>query len=286
MFCCKEAPSADGHESGKGGVGKANPTKRRAGSTEMQNTIYLLKGRIFLNNVVKTSIVPDDYLLEIWWRGENDMEFMKLCCQNEEQRTLWQTKIDRQITESTARRLAERAVAASNRVATTPNQAAITPDHAHSYSPLLSAYLNSQARYLNNGAPKDQTFERTTPPEVKSIQPPERSRARVSGTDGPAMVPHRQNALLIPPTQAASMVNSTPKPELTSRSRTSLTGLRAKSTDKPAGAPASISSGGKRQSGLFRGISSIVSTKNNVRHPMISVNYTNASKSYSDHMII
>ncbi|KAG8728540.1 hypothetical protein FRC12_021662 [Ceratobasidium sp. 428] len=255
MFCCKEVPSADGHESGKGGAGKAHLTRRPAGSAEMQNTIYLLKGRIFLNNVVKTSIVPGDYSLEIWWRGENDMEFMKLCCQNEEQRKLWQTKIDRQITESMARRLAERAVVASNRVTKTPNRAAITPDHAHSYSPILSAYLNSRADYLNDSAPKDQTSERTTPPEVKSIQPTERSReqghersrARASGADGPAMVPRRQNALLVLLVQAASIVSSTPEPELISRSRTSLLGLRAKSTDKSAGSPASTPSEGKRQ---------------------------------------
>ena len=50
------------------------------------------------------------YPLAVWWKGDDDLEFFTLRCRHEDQRTQWQTEINRLITEAAHRRASERGV--------------------------------------------------------------------------------------------------------------------------------------------------------------------------------
>ncbi|KAI0030762.1 hypothetical protein K488DRAFT_53500 [Vararia minispora EC-137] len=76
-------------------------------------TPLLLKGRIYLNNVtdaksVVTAARSGSYSLNIWWKGDDDLEFFTLRCRNEEQVRQWETSVKRLIERLALRRASER----------------------------------------------------------------------------------------------------------------------------------------------------------------------------------
>jgi cell division control protein 24 len=156
ILCCKDAPiQPNGKKSRQNGSILKKPPSAIAlavgfGPPPKRNTPLLLKGRIFLNNVTKAipvsprnstgeqsvllldrSInlahsaggpVVSSYALEVWWRGDDDLEYFTLRCRTEEQLKLWETQINRLIKEVMSRRHAERGVhrAASQANSTNP----------------------------------------------------------------------------------------------------------------------------------------------------------------------
>ncbi|TRM69275.1 hypothetical protein BD626DRAFT_421369 [Schizophyllum amplum] len=128
ILCCKEV-----HPQGQNGtkkVSKSNSLLKKQGPPIMQSgssaskrtTPLLLKGRIFLSNVTQAVPVPArssvsgsasgmnsvTYPLAVWWKGDDDLEFFTLRCRHEDQRSQWQTEINRLITEAAQRRASER----------------------------------------------------------------------------------------------------------------------------------------------------------------------------------
>lgn len=73
-----------------------------------------LKGRIFMNNIVGINAVgrsggfPDNpigtYSLQVWWRGESEVESFSLKCKNDEQLRLWQNALQKLLDDLTMRR--------------------------------------------------------------------------------------------------------------------------------------------------------------------------------------
>jgi cell division control protein 24 len=118
ILCCKEDTSAAGNNNKK--VGKSNsllkkphangsPMSGFAGGSKKKTTPLLLKGRIYLNNVTKANVVsPGSYSLNIWWKGDDDLEFFTLRCRNEEQVKQWETAVKRLIERVAMRRASER----------------------------------------------------------------------------------------------------------------------------------------------------------------------------------
>ncbi|KAG8861688.1 hypothetical protein FRB96_002645 [Tulasnella sp. 330] len=109
ILCCKEVPSAgaatpgDKRKSGKSNsmlkksLDKATPTASGAAGKKRM-TPLVLKGRIFLNNV--TSAMPsrkDGHALQLWWRGDDDVEYFTLRCRTEEQLKQWESTVNRLI---------------------------------------------------------------------------------------------------------------------------------------------------------------------------------------------
>ncbi|WFD25359.1 Guanine nucleotide exchange factor for Cdc42p [Malassezia nana] len=90
-------------------VSDAGAAGRRDSQAPLQ-----LKGRIFLNNIVRiqalerpssgldTHAAP--YPLQVWWRGEADVESFSLRCKNEEQLRLWHSTLQKLLDEVQARR--------------------------------------------------------------------------------------------------------------------------------------------------------------------------------------
>ncbi|KAI0041006.1 hypothetical protein FA95DRAFT_1591168 [Auriscalpium vulgare] len=128
ILCCKEDIGA-GYYGKK--VGKSNsilkkpqtPTSAMGpapGSSKKKTTPLLLKGRIYLNNrqwrviplifVMSSAeqIYTGAYSLNIWWKGDDDLEFFTLRCRNEEQVRQWETSVKRLIERVAMRRASER----------------------------------------------------------------------------------------------------------------------------------------------------------------------------------
>ncbi|EIM81079.1 uncharacterized protein STEHIDRAFT_86345 [Stereum hirsutum FP-91666 SS1] len=121
ILCCKEDPTPGGANGKK--VGKSNsilkkPQTPTASQTapgvsgaKKKTTPLLLKGRIYLNNVTdaKSIITAGTYSLNVWWKGDDDLEYFTLRCRNEEQVKLWENSIKRLIERLASRRASERA---------------------------------------------------------------------------------------------------------------------------------------------------------------------------------
>ncbi|KAG8762791.1 hypothetical protein FRC12_008844 [Ceratobasidium sp. 428] len=195
ILCCKIS-SASSQESSKGRAGKENPTTtRRSVPAEAQNISYMLKGRIFVSKLAKTSTVPGECSLQVWWRGDEETESMTLHFRSEERHRLWQTNIDQLIAKSPVR-------------PSKPEQVATTLD-------------------------------------------------QITATS--TVIPQQQNA----PAQVASTTSPRSRPEPTSRPQASPPGLLDRSaTNISMGSPR-LSLEGQRQSGLFKGINSILFAKKN-----------------------
>jgi cell division control protein 24 len=135
ILCCKEDTSGTGSNNKK--VSKSNSLLKKpqangplvsglAGGSKKKMTPLLLKGRIYLNNVTEAKVVspgnltvlsPLSYLslawlgsysLNIWWKGDDDLEFFTLRCRNEEQVKQWETAVKRLIEKVAMRRASER----------------------------------------------------------------------------------------------------------------------------------------------------------------------------------
>ncbi|CAG7854823.1 Rho guanine nucleotide exchange factor scd1 [Serendipita indica DSM 11827] len=119
ILCCKDAtaPSANNKKVGKSnsilkkqstgpGVPPGGLLAGGAAAAKKKTTPLLLKGRIFLNNVTQATPTnqPTPYSLQVWWRGDDDLEFFTLRCRTEEQVKQWETVITRLIQEVQAKR--------------------------------------------------------------------------------------------------------------------------------------------------------------------------------------
>lgn len=136
ILCCKEAVPPEGSDrnstSGKKGgksnslLSKKNSTANSAlpppslgASAKKRTTPLLLKGRIFLSNVTKAQGHIDKnegrYGLEVWWRGDEDLEFFTLRCRTEEQMRMWETNVNQLVQLEQQKQKAERALRAAER---------------------------------------------------------------------------------------------------------------------------------------------------------------------------
>ncbi|KAF8629394.1 hypothetical protein AX15_003449 [Amanita polypyramis BW_CC] len=127
ILCCKEVSPNTQSGSKKGG--KSNSILKKQGtstafslsgtySSQRRSTSLVLKGRIFLGNVTQAisvpakttgaSGIPTHYPLQVWWKGDDDLEFFTLRCRREDQMRQWETQINRLIKELAQRRAMER----------------------------------------------------------------------------------------------------------------------------------------------------------------------------------
>lgn len=114
ILCCKEAvPTPAGATGSNKKAGKSNSILKKnmtaaekAAAAAMlasqggkkRMTPLLLKGRIFLNNVTAaTPSKKDGHALQVWWRGDEDIEYFTLRCRTEEQMKQWETTINKLI---------------------------------------------------------------------------------------------------------------------------------------------------------------------------------------------
>ncbi|KDQ21397.1 hypothetical protein BOTBODRAFT_50042 [Botryobasidium botryosum FD-172 SS1] len=123
ILCCKEAVVGSGSsrkssktssllKKGPGSV-SGSPLVNMGAAGRRKMTPLLLKGRIFLNNV--TSATPNrkdpyQHSLQVWWRGDDELEFFTLRCRGEELMKQWETSINRLIKENASRRAVEKSV--------------------------------------------------------------------------------------------------------------------------------------------------------------------------------
>ncbi|QRV96481.1 Rho guanine nucleotide exchange factor scd1 [Ceratobasidium sp. AG-Ba] len=222
ILCCKEVLPMDAKKGGKGAMGKTNSMLRKQPTGGMpgtpllgpggpkKKTPLLLKGRIFLNNVTRTSVVPTGYSLQVWWRGDEDLEYFTLRCRSEEQLTRWETAINQLIIENAQRRAHERAARQQHHDRTMSTASVV------SYATTLPPYpaapsYNSRIPGHPFGPGDEESYPpsgRATPLEARRSQPPEREkesgmyerpRARTEGADGATMMQYRQHPPPMPP---------------------------------------------------------------------------------------
>lgn len=133
ILCCKEAVS-DGSDrnSVAGDKGKKSsllskknssasplPPVSMGAQAKKRTTPLLLKGRIFLSNVTHAAAQVDKdlgrYGLEVWWRGDDELEYFTLRCRTEEQMKMWETNINALVYLETEKQKAEKALRAAER---------------------------------------------------------------------------------------------------------------------------------------------------------------------------
>ncbi|CEL54094.1 Rho guanine nucleotide exchange factor scd1 OS=Schizosaccharomyces pombe (strain 972 / ATCC 24843) GN=scd1 PE=1 SV=2 [Rhizoctonia solani AG-1 IB] len=230
ILCCKEVAPMDPRKAGTiGKVGKSGSLLKKqqslgpggmaspalAGGSK-KKTPLLLKGRIFLNNVTKTVAGKPSHALQVWWRGDDDLEFFTLRCRSEEQLGKWETAINQLIKENANRRANDRARQQHDR--------ALSTSSALSYAANPPPYSSNQhlPPYPGPRTPRVQGHSsvpteddgdypasgRATPLEARRSQPPEREReraeyerprARTEGADGATMMQYRQHPPPMPP---------------------------------------------------------------------------------------
>ncbi|KAF8702104.1 Rho guanine nucleotide exchange factor scd1, partial [Rhizoctonia solani] len=231
ILCCKEVVAMDPRKAGTiGKVSKSGSLLKKQqslgpggmpspalGAGAKRKTPLLLKGRIFLNNVTKTVAGKPSHALQVWWRGDDDLEFFTLRCRSEEQLTKWETNINQLIKENANRRASDRAARQQHDRALSTSSAlsyAATPPPYSSNQP-LPPYPGPRTPRLHGHpfvAQEDDgdypASGRATPLEARRSQPPERERergeyerprARTEGADGATMMQYRQHPPPMPP---------------------------------------------------------------------------------------
>ncbi|WFD29535.1 Guanine nucleotide exchange factor for Cdc42p [Malassezia sp. CBS 17886] len=130
LLCCKDlagptgTPSSSSHasmSSSRSRTKSSSLLRQRQGSIS-GNKKYAsarsplqLKGRIFMNNIVGINATRNaprsgtdsafgSYALQVWWRGESDVESFTLKCKNDEQLRLWQGALQKLLDEIALRR--------------------------------------------------------------------------------------------------------------------------------------------------------------------------------------
>ncbi|KAF8305969.1 hypothetical protein DL93DRAFT_2172329 [Clavulina sp. PMI_390] len=109
ILCCKESTDMAGDRSSvtskKSSIlSKKNSTAAvpaymdKSAAARKKTTPLLLKGRIFLSNVTKAVAQMDKdigyYAVEVWWRGDEGLEFFTLKCRSEEVMKRWEGTIN------------------------------------------------------------------------------------------------------------------------------------------------------------------------------------------------
>ncbi|KAG6840690.1 hypothetical protein C0991_005049 [Blastosporella zonata] len=210
ILCCKEAPQQP--LNGRGKVGKSNSILKKQGAPPplslpggvgqpvKKNTQLLLKGRIFLGNVTQatpgtqkpsTNIqIPTHYPLQVWWKGDDDLEFFTLRCRREDQMRQWETSITRLIRESAVRRASERERSNSgiSRVATASSTAGSSSGYAHtrgvSKVSQSSPYSHPQSMYSSMSSTTSSSRARTPYGSDEHVANPNPSSVYGSGPQG------------------------------------------------------------------------------------------------------
>ncbi|TFK20949.1 hypothetical protein FA15DRAFT_682330 [Coprinopsis marcescibilis] len=125
ILCCKEALAQPPNVRGKNAKTNSSILKKQPApptpggqSIAQRDTPLLLKGRIFLGNVTQAVAVPSRnstvsgiptcFPMQVWWKGDDDLEFFTLRCKREDQMKQWEATINRLIKEAAHRRANER----------------------------------------------------------------------------------------------------------------------------------------------------------------------------------
>jgi cell division control protein 24 len=88
------------------------------------------------------------YALEVWWRGDDDLEYFTLRCRTEEQLKLWETQINRLIKEVMSRRHAERGIHRATSQANSTNPALGRQFTQRSHDRKISVSIQPQSPHL------------------------------------------------------------------------------------------------------------------------------------------
>lgn len=182
ILCCKEDLGLGKDKRSKSNSILKKPqtpvipqTPNPAGGNTKKTTPLILKGRIYLNNVTdaKSNVAAGSYSLNIWWKGDDDLEYFTLRCRNEEQVRQWETSVKRLIDRLAMKRASERSVSrlAGQLAAQTPRTSISMsmPDRERSNSvvpslpphpyaaaqaaPQRNTYHQPQHPYMAAGAP-------------------------------------------------------------------------------------------------------------------------------------
>ncbi|KAG6811144.1 hypothetical protein H0H92_008799 [Tricholoma furcatifolium] len=188
ILCCKEALQQP--PNGRGKVGKGNSLLKKqaappplslpggVGQPVKKNTPLLLKGRIFLGNVTQASpgqtkpdrtssssnlSAPQQYPLNVWWKGDDDLEYFTLRCRREDQMRQWESTINRLIQASQARRANERTNGGMSRIATGMSPTITPPTHARAISKTSqSPYNTHQSVYSTTSSTTSNSLSSAT----------------------------------------------------------------------------------------------------------------------------
>ncbi|KZV62603.1 hypothetical protein PENSPDRAFT_670249 [Peniophora sp. CONT] len=167
ILCCKEDLGIGKDKRSKSNSILKKPqtpilpqTPNPSGNTK-KTTPLILKGRIYLNNVTdaKSNVAAGSYSLNIWWKGDDDLEYFTLRCRNEEQVRQWETSVKKLIERLAARRASERSTSrlAGALASQTPRTSVSMPDRERSNSVVPSMpphpYAAAQA------APQRNTYQ-------------------------------------------------------------------------------------------------------------------------------
>ncbi|TIC01172.1 hypothetical protein E3Q18_00829 [Wallemia mellicola] len=150
LLCCKEVPeNRNQNGSDKGGKerkpSKSNSLLKRKDSSFHQfdplrrNIPLQLKGRIYLNNVTHVipyfrDIQPGSHNLEVWWRGDDDLESFTLKCRTSEQLELWKAALDKQLGQVAIRKQAMEDAIARGEIPSSARKQSVSSAGSHSYS--------------------------------------------------------------------------------------------------------------------------------------------------------
>jgi cell division control protein 24 len=192
---------------------------------------YLLSAYYIASNV------PSQHALEVWWRGDDDLEYFTLRCRTEEQMKQWEAQVNRLIKEAAQRRASDRGFSKimshiSNSTSPAPGRSMVSSNHDRSTSmsshsiypgplPLPDA-VNGRMRQVSPYGNEEQ-FETTPngsyphgpkgypPPdgfefdddEFEDYPPPSSLTSSGPGTPSgrgtPMGAPRRNNAMSMPP---------------------------------------------------------------------------------------
>ncbi|EFI28234.1 rho guanine nucleotide exchange factor scd1 [Coprinopsis cinerea okayama7 len=163
ILCCKEAlqqpPNGRGKNAKNNSILKKQPAPLPLAtggqSIAQRDTPLLLKGRIFLGNVTQAlsvparastaSGIPAHFPLQVWWKGDDDLEFFTLRCKREDQMRQWESTINRLIKEAAQRRASERPHGPISRVAHHSPIVRVPPTDPHSHFSSQGSVVSSSA---------------------------------------------------------------------------------------------------------------------------------------------
>lgn len=110
LLCCKEVlPNQTKKNSKSNSILKQKNQSNLTSAGKKPKNMLQLKGRIFINNVTaayagERRMGGANHALQVWWKGDIDLESFSLKCKNEEQLKQWQAAINKLIEDFTIRR--------------------------------------------------------------------------------------------------------------------------------------------------------------------------------------